>query len=505
MAEHVAILYKRYIDLILQGEKTVESRLTRTPRAPFRAIAPGDRIYFKASSGPFMATAIADSVDFHEALTPVKINRLKHQYNDAVCGDDDYWNAKLTSRYATFVTLRDVEPLTTGPAMKKSTGIAWFVLDNTGGIEIKLTDGALRNRYVRVPPDTLRGDVTLILPDGKRVQTKVNKNRQLQWRGWKPYFAGLEPGATVRLVPEGNAHRVVLPQAPPEVGDFIAPGRLKQLVERAAAEDLGPQKRDVTSDALVPAKLTAVATMRSRETGVLCGAALFETIAKTYDETIAVELHMRDGDPLGKGDEVATFRGKLRSILAMERIALNFATHLSGVASLTARYVAAAGGKANIYDTRKTLPGLRALEKYAVVCGGGRNHRIGLYDAVLVKDNHIAHIPAKELKSALGKAIAKAKRAKPAFIEIEVDTLEQLREVLKLPVDVVLLDNMSPPQLREAAALRDDVAPQVQLEASGGVKLERVRAIAQTGVDRIAVGAITHSAPSLDLGLDILP
>ncbi len=175
---------------------------------------------------------------------------------------------------------------------------------------------------------------------------------------------------------------------------------------------------------------------------------------------------------------------------------------------MTAEFVAAvAGTKAGIYDTRKTLPGLRALEKYAAVCGGGHSHRMGLHDAVLVKDNHLAHLALAEWPAALSAAIAQARQESPPprFIEIEVDTLDQLARVLPLAPDIVLLDNMTLDQLRQGVALRDQMSPDVKLEASGRVRIENVRQIAETGVDRIAIGFLTHSAPALDLGLDIEP
>ena len=283
------------------------------------------------------------------------------------------------------------------------------------------------------------------------------------------------------------------------------------LIARARREDLGPDNLDITAAVFLPRDRDTVAVMHARKPGRLAGAALLPAIARTYDPAIQMEPAATDGDALNAGQPVATFRGPLRSVLAMERIALNFCTHLSGIASLTAQYVAAvAGTKAKIYDTRKTIPGLRGLAKYAVACGGGHNHRIGLYDAVLVKDNHIAHIPPAQLATALKDAIGRARAwqptsQRPSFVEVEVDTLAQLEIVLACDVDIVLLDNMTPAQMREAVALRDRVAPggRIELEASGGVNLLSVRAIAETGVERIAVGALTHSAASLDLGLDI--
>ncbi len=196
----------------------------------------------------------------------------------------------------------------------------------------------------------------------------------------------------------------------------------------------------------------------------------------------------------------------MRDLLAIERVALNLLCHLSGVATLTAQYVAKCKGtKAGIYDTRKTLPGLRGLQKYAVACGGGRTHRIGLYDAVLIKDNHLAGTPISKLAEMLTKSAGQARRLTPGlqFVEVEVDTLDQLCEVLKAPVDIVLLDNMRPSLLQQAVTMRDATAPKIELEASGGVNLDTVAEISRTGVDRISVGALTHSAPSLDIGLDI--
>jgi len=201
-------------------------------------------------------------------------------------------------------------------------------------------------------------------------------------------------------------------------------------------------------------------------------------------------------------------RGPMRALLAAERVVLNYLQHLSGVATLTHRFVRrVAGTEAKIYDTRKTLPGLRALDKYAVRCGGGVNHRFGLYDALLVKDNHIAGVGIKDLAAFLSGAAAKSKAEEAGrIVEAEVDSLEQLREVLKVEgVDVILLDNMDCPKMEMAVEMRDRAGKKksVALEASGGVTLETVRAIALTGVDRISVGAITHSAPALDIGLDV--
>lgn len=286
--------------------------------------------------------------------------------------------------------------------------------------------------------------------------------------------------------------------------DLVESRALMHLIETAKAEDLA-STGDVTSRLMIDADATATATMAARGNGVWCGAKLLGLIAKQYDQRLRVQLAKRDGDALVPGDTVATVDGPLRSLLAAERVMLNFATHLSGIATTTRRYVdAVAGTPAKIYDTRKTVPGLRALAKYAVRCGGGQSHRIGLHDAVLVKDNHIAGASGEDLRDRLMAMVAQA-RALPhvKFIEVEVDALEQLSVVLTCGVDVVLLDNMGACELANAVAMRDADAPGVQLEASGGITLATVGQVAATGVDRIAIGALTHSAPALDLGLDM--
>jgi len=287
---------------------------------------------------------------------------------------------------------------------------------------------------------------------------------------------------------------------------------LQDLIHLAQREDMGEQG-DVTSRLLVPAEQIGVGTLVQREVGIACGLPIVEMICRVYDERLRVEqipgFHMeiiegRFSD--SRSTPLVRIRGPMRSILAAERVVLNFLQHLSGVATLTHRFVRrVAGTKARIYDTRKTLPGMRLLEKYAVRCGGGMNHRMGLYDAVLVKDNHIAPVPVKELAAYLSDVAVRSKAEDARrWIEVEVDSLEQLREVLKVGgVDVVLLDNMDCPRMAQAVELRDRAAHRPALEASGGVTLETVRAIALTGVERIAVGAVTHSAPALDIGLDI--
>lgn len=287
--------------------------------------------------------------------------------------------------------------------------------------------------------------------------------------------------------------------------EIINAKALDALIDLAVGEDVAA-RGDISTPLLIAEDARGSASVVSRKTGILAGGVLLDRIAARYDDGLRVEVQAADGADLAPRDVIATVSGPLRSILAAERVMLNFLSHLSGIATLTGKFVdAVTGEKARILDTRKTVPGLRRLAKYAVRCGGGSCHRIGLHDAVLIKDNHIAALAPARISASLDAAIAKARRLDPppAFVEVEVDTLDQLRAVLRCDVDVILLDNMSMDQLAEAVAIRDELHPSVQLEASGGVTLDTVRALAETGVDRIAVGAITHSAPALDIGLDI--
>lgn len=296
------------------------------------------------------------------------------------------------------------------------------------------------------------------------------------------------------------------PQPLPRLESFVDAEYVDALIRHARLEDLGPNGVDVTSLLMIPETLTGEAVLSARQPGRLAGLALLPRIAAIYDERIKVHGHRADGHAAVPGEPLANITGPLRSILAMERVALNFITHLSGIATLTSQYVEKIEGlRARICDTRKTLPGLRHLEKYAVACGGGTTHRMGLYDAMLIKDNHLAHLPPAELDEALSDVVREARQqfAQLKFIEVEVDTVEQLEQVIDTGIDIVLLDNMNTDQLRQAVRLRDRLAPTVELEASGCVNLNSVEAIARTGVDRISVGALTHSAPSLDVGLDI--
>jgi len=283
---------------------------------------------------------------------------------------------------------------------------------------------------------------------------------------------------------------------------------LRRLLDIARAEDLGPG--DATA-ALLPGGLRARARFVARGPLVFCGGPVLETIAAAYDDGIRTALSAGCGTAARAGEALAEWTGPAQAILAAERVALNFLQRLSGVATTTRAYVdAVAGTRAEVLDTRKTIPGWRALDKYAVRVGGGRNHRLGLYDAVLVKDNHLALLARAgeaDPLAAVGRRVDDLRRRLPAggFVELEVDTLDQLARALELDVDVVLLDNMSPGQLAEAVRLRDSAgaAGRIALEASGGIALANVRAVAETGVERIAVGALTHSAPAADIALDV--
>jgi nicotinate-nucleotide pyrophosphorylase (carboxylating) len=270
------------------------------------------------------------------------------------------------------------------------------------------------------------------------------------------------------------------------------------LIDLALREDMGDG--DQTSLAVIPVDQQGAANIVARASGVQAGLPAVQMVFETLDSRLRFEPLVRDSSRVQPGYRLAAVSGPLRALLAGERTALNFLQHLSGIATLTRRYVdAIAGLPCKVLDTRKTTPGWRLLEKYAVRCGHGHNHRLGLFDGVLIKDNHLAARKAS-LPDVLRDARANAKPGIP--LEVEVDTLEQLDQALPCGPDIVLLDNMTPAVLREAVRRRNAVAPQVLLEASGGVNLDTVRSIAETGVDRISVGALTHSAPALDIALD---
>jgi nicotinate-nucleotide pyrophosphorylase (carboxylating) len=271
---------------------------------------------------------------------------------------------------------------------------------------------------------------------------------------------------------------------------------IEPLVRQALAEDMG-RAGDITTDAVIASESTIRGVIAAREPGVVSGLIAADIAFKLVDQTIRLRPKTPDGCEIEKGTIIAELVGPARGILTAERVALNFMGHLSGVATATQKLVKAVEGtKARIICTRKTLPGLRVLQKYAVRCGGGLNHRFGLDDAVLVKDNHIA--AAGGIKAVLE---ALRGRVGPMVkIEIEVDTLDQLKEALEHGADAILLDNMTPEEMARAVKITKGRAT---LEASGGITLERVRAIAESGVDYISSGALTHSARNLDLGLDL--
>ncbi len=279
------------------------------------------------------------------------------------------------------------------------------------------------------------------------------------------------------------------------------------LAEMAREEDLG--SGDVTT-ALLDTRAVQEFRLVARQRGALCGREIGEVVLAAYGDSIDLAWSdaATDGALFEQGQSLAVLRGQCGDILAAERVFLNFLQRLCGIATSTRAYVdAVAGTDAKILDTRKTTPGWRVLEKYAVRCGGGHNHRMGLYDAVLVKDNHLAGIPADKLAGRAFEMLnaVSALDREPAFIEIEADTIEQVEALLSVVgIDIILLDNFSLEDLRRAVALRDDLnlRGKVALEASGGVTLKTVRSIAETAVDRISVGAITHSALALDLALD---
>lgn len=286
--------------------------------------------------------------------------------------------------------------------------------------------------------------------------------------------------------------------------DFLLP-----LIHTALAEDIG--SGDLTSQLLISADVTGDFAFVARQEMVLCGVEVPGLVYSCHPEfvsgsPIVVKTHIKDGALLNKGDVIATVSGNMRAILTGERTALNIMQRMSAVATLTRRYVdAVAGTKTKILDTRKTMPGLRMLDKYAVRTGGGVNHRMGLWDAVLVKDNHIAGIGVRgagcgvRIEEVRKKLSLNPHPQLPIPIFVECDTLDQLAEMLEAKPDRIMLDNMSLEMLREAVRI---TAGRVPLEATGGVTLANVRAIAETGVDYISVGAITHSAPAVDIGLD---
>jgi len=275
-----------------------------------------------------------------------------------------------------------------------------------------------------------------------------------------------------------------------------------RLIELALAEDLG-ESGDLTSECVLPATAQGRALLVARKPGRLAGLAVAQRVFERVDASVSFEALLSDGATFSAGSALARVCGLMRSLLVAERTALNFVQRLSGIATLTSQYVERmADSRAILLDTRKTTPGWRLLEKYAVRCGGGTNHRFGLYDGVLIKDNHLAALGAGPQAVAQAVALARAKYAQRVPIEVEVDNLEQFEAALQAGPDLILLDNMTPQQLRHARTRRDALAPSIRLEASGGVSLDTIAAIAATGIDRISVGALTHSALALDIGMD---
>jgi nicotinate-nucleotide pyrophosphorylase (carboxylating) len=280
----------------------------------------------------------------------------------------------------------------------------------------------------------------------------------------------------------------------------------RHLVALALREDLGPRgtyDQDVTAAHFVDPRAEGRAAFVARKPGVVAGLPAAALVCAAVDPGLHFEPMVADGSRVHAGERLATIAGKMQPLLAAERTVLNFLQQMSGIATLTRTYVDAVSGlPAKVLDTRKTIPGWRLLAKYAVRQGGGHNHRMGLFDAALVKDNHWRALPGSHDWLAW---IARLRADHPGTtVEVEVETFAQLEEVLPARPDIVLLDNMDPAQMRHAVERRDKVAPGVLLEASGGINLQTIHAIALTGVDRISVGALTHSAPALDIALDYL-
>ena len=279
---------------------------------------------------------------------------------------------------------------------------------------------------------------------------------------------------------------------------MLSDQELQDLVRRALAEDVG--EADVTTLATIPQAAWSRAQVVAREPLVVSGLALLQATFHCRSPLVEVRLRVADGVRVQAGQTIASLQGPAHAILSGERVALNFLQRLSGVATITARFVAAVDGtRTRILDTRKTTPGLRAVEKWAVRCGGGQNHRFGLFDMVLIKDNHLAAL-RDALPNPIAAAVSRARETVPNLrVEVEADTLEEVGQAVAAGADRVLLDNMSLADLRSAV---QRVAGRAETEASGGVSLDTVRAIAETGVDFISVGALTHSARAMDIGLD---
>jgi nicotinate-nucleotide pyrophosphorylase (carboxylating) len=283
--------------------------------------------------------------------------------------------------------------------------------------------------------------------------------------------------------------------------DYLSKEQLDSIIAGALAEDLG--RGDITSECLIPRDLVGKATILAKEKGVLAGGEVAARVFHRVDPSLEIELLIKDGNATGPGDIIATITGNVSSILKAERVALNFLQRLSGIASLTAQFVAATrGSPAKITDTRKTTPGLRMLEKYAVRTGGGHNHRLNLGEAILIKDNHIAAL--RSLGMGLVDIVARARQHTPAgvTVEVEVSNTAEALEAIKAGADIIMLDNMGPEEMRQAVQA---IAGRAKVEASGGITLANVKRVAATGVDIISIGALTHSPKALDISLELEP
>lgn len=283
------------------------------------------------------------------------------------------------------------------------------------------------------------------------------------------------------------------------------------LLDIAHHEDLGDQALDLTGELMFAESDTRSVALTARQPCTIAGLAFIQTILDRFtrpSESVTLDLKAADSDRASPQDTLATFTGSARAIVRAERTILNLVSRLSGIATLTRTHTdKVAHTKAHICDTRKTTPGWRTLEKYAVRCGGGTSHRMGLHDALLIKDNHLAHLTPPQLLDRVTTAATKARELGATFVQVEVDTLDQLDTLLTLPkgtIDMVLLDNMDPQTLTQAVSKRNTTNPALILEASGGVTLQTLTPIAETGVDRISIGALTHQAQSIDLGFDTL-
>ena len=272
-------------------------------------------------------------------------------------------------------------------------------------------------------------------------------------------------------------------------------------VKLALREDVG--SRDITTSSIIPKNAHVKAEIEAKSSGVLCGVEIAELVFRFVDENVRFLPVGKDGDPLEPGQEIAYIEGSAASVLIAERTALNFLSHLSGIATLTRQFVdKVKGTPAKILDTRKTTPNLRVLEKFAVKTGGGTNHRAGLYDQVLIKDNHLKILRNEKIVDIV--ALAKHSAQKSMPVGIEVKNLKELEEALKSKADYILLDNMTPDKIKECVQMRAQAAKKIPFEVSGGINLQNVRSYAELGVERISIGSLTHNAPALDISLDIV-